>query len=265
MGLVQSDPNSRERKIDGRICPVGCKRGKKFRKNEDICQKECKKSRLNSAVLYSSGKCSYLEQFFRIYKDTAIQSFIWMDSCFILADNYLLTMVYTYFRRAQLAHDQYTRLNFFAALYLAHDMVEDNEDLKMEIFPWIYGTEWKKLVKEFLEARDYFLLRMDFRVAVSKTTCDEVLEMFRSHPITDRVRKPSHSGTIHFEDRVYTKNPTGGVICAFCRKERKESILKKSVVIESWPLDESLGPILLGEKSVMSVSNDVVLTDDLVY
>jgi len=182
---------------------------------------ERKKSNTNTSALSSSGryflesgkslnksqervqstpqKCSYLAAFFQIYdNDDVIQDFLWMDSCFVLADNYLLSMVYTYFRRANLYRREYTRINFFAALYLAHDTVEDNEDLKLQMYPWVLGVEWKN-IKDFIKKKDELLQRMDYRAAVSKRTCDEVMKLFPTHPIWRRRRKPSHGGTVYFE------------------------------------------------------------------
>ena len=70
-------------------------------------------------------------------EDDVIQDFLWVDSCCKLADKvvhlcknhhnvskhyspcftqYLLAMVYVYFRRAALPIEQYNRVNFFTAL-----------------------------------------------------------------------------------------------------------------------------------------------------
>ena len=78
--------------------------------------------------------------------DDVIQDFLWMDSCAIISDKvnvktplqcaswrkemmmllsfdyfffflqYLLAMVYAYFRRAELGRREYNRMNFFIAL-----------------------------------------------------------------------------------------------------------------------------------------------------
>jgi speedy protein len=49
-------------------------------------------------------------------EDAVIQEFFKTDACSQLADKYLLAMVFTYFKRAQYAPQEFTRYNFFVAL-----------------------------------------------------------------------------------------------------------------------------------------------------
>lgn len=64
-------------------------------------------------------------------EDEVVRNFLWVDSCAKMSDRvtsrvsvliiffflqYLLAMVYVYFRRASLPLDQYSRFNFFVAL-----------------------------------------------------------------------------------------------------------------------------------------------------
>ena len=233
MGLVHSGAVKVGKDAENDSCSVWSTVGgrrlrrKRVRDKTDGDKQTNKISRCDSLTTTTTiprltDKCSYLEQFFRTCQDPVIKRFLQMDRCCVLADSYLLAMVYIYHRRADIQPDRYTRLSFFAALYLAHDMVEDNEDLKMEILPWVYGIEWKLYFKDFLKARESFLLRMDFRLAVSKRTCDEVLDILAPHPLGERTRKASHGGIVHFEEvNIYWKNPMGGVSCALCREEKK--------------------------------------------
>ena len=63
---------------------------------------------------------------------------------------------------------------FFCFRYLAHDMEEDDEELKQKIFPWAPGTNWHKIFSSFISRRDNIWKRMNYRSAVSKLTCQEV-------------------------------------------------------------------------------------------
>ncbi|XP_047132620.1 speedy protein A isoform X1 [Hydra vulgaris] len=164
---------------------------------EEISQPELKKEKFSCRITPDKG--SLLAAFFKVFDDDVVQDFLWMDKCYTLSDKYLLAMVYTYFRRAKLNKREYTRMNFFVALYLAHDVEEDNEDLKLEIYPWALGLHWKRRHLHFISQRDALLKRMKFRAIVSKLTCDEVILLCPSHPIWKRERKSHHGGAV----RIY--------------------------------------------------------------
>ena len=58
--------------------------------------------------------------------------------------------------------------------FLAHDMEEDNEDLKIVIFEWALGIDWRDIVHHLIQPRDALFKRMEHRAAVSRATCEEV-------------------------------------------------------------------------------------------
>jgi len=158
---------------------------------------------LSIKSLQQSERGSYLAAFFRLFDDDFIQDFLWLDRCYTLCDKYLIAMVYVYFRRAKLLRKEFTRLHFFLALYIAHEIEEDNENLKMEIYPWALGSEcWRSRIKEFLVKRNLFLERMKFRAVVSSRTCDEVFELFPTHPVWQRERNINHGGANRFYDEL---------------------------------------------------------------
>jgi speedy len=48
----------------------------------------------------------------------------------------------------------FCRFNFFAALYLAHDMFEDSDEAKWEILPWALGRRWKLTIRQFIRTKN---------------------------------------------------------------------------------------------------------------
>jgi speedy protein len=103
--------------------------------------------------------------------DPVIQAFHAHDVCCQSSDKYLLAMVFVYFKRAQLEHSDYTRLNFFTALYLAHEIEEEREDDRWELLPWALGKNWRKQVIPFIRGKNEFWQRMNFQVHLDYTSC----------------------------------------------------------------------------------------------
>lgn len=133
-----------------------------------------------------------------------IHDFLKRDICYRHADKYLLAMVFTYFVRARLRKNQYTEKYFFAALYLAHDMEEDEEELKYEVFPWALGACWRKSYNSLLKVRDDIFWAIHCRAVVSKRGCDEVMDMQPDCWLWQRERPPYHGGA----KRDYLRDPT---------------------------------------------------------
>ncbi|XP_035024769.2 speedy protein A isoform X2 [Hippoglossus stenolepis] len=179
-----------------------------------------RKARINLApaiVVQRQEMASY----FRLFDDDLIQDFLWTDCCRKLTDKYLLAMTFVYFKRARFTIAEYTRKNFFIALYLANTMEEDEEEGKYEIFPWALGKSWRMQFPRFLKQRDKLWVRIEYRAAVSRRCCEEVMAIVPAHFVWQRERSEHHSGAQRqYSDRVNISIPRGPfaspVTCVLC-------------------------------------------------
>ncbi|XP_068088857.1 speedy protein A [Hyperolius riggenbachi] len=174
------------------------------------------------------GSCLIIQRqemtaFFQLLDDDLILDFLWMDCCCKIADKYLLAMTFVYFKRAGFRVHEYTRANFFIALYLANTVEEDNEEDKYEIFPWALGKDWMRLYPGFLKTRDQLWSRIQFRAAVSRRCCDEVMAIAPAHYIWQRERSEQHSGAVrnyNQDDDIMPRGPSATPPdCALCGKK----------------------------------------------
>ncbi|XP_060919228.1 speedy protein A [Labrus mixtus] len=160
--------------------------------------------------------------FFRLFDDDLVQDFLLMDCCYKMTDKYLLAMTFVYFKRALFPIAEYTRKNLFIALYLANTMEEDEEENKYEIFPWALGKNWRKQFPRFIKQRDKLWARIDYRAAVSRRCCEEVMAIVPSHSVWQRNR-PEHHGFAQrqYRDHSQVRFPRGPsaspVYCALCK------------------------------------------------
>ncbi|CAL9686199.1 unnamed protein product [Knipowitschia caucasica] len=175
-----------------------------------------------------------MASYFKLFEDDLIQDFLWMDCCCKMSDKYLLAMAFVYFKRACFSLSEYTRKNFFMALYLANTMEEDEEENKYEIFPWALGKKWRKHFPRFLKQRDKLWARVEYRAAVSRRCCEEVMAIVPRHSLWQRERSEHHSGARRqYGHKDHTPTPRGPasspVSCTFCSHNIK--------------LDQSLGSV----------------------
>ncbi|KAK3093709.1 hypothetical protein FSP39_019113, partial [Pinctada imbricata] len=170
--------------------------------------------------------------------DDVVQEFLDMDSCLRISDKYLLAMVFAYFKRAQLRIREYTRMNFFVALYLANDMEEDEEEDKYEIFPWALGQKWKDKFIKFLRKRDLLWAKIGYRAVVSKRCCEEIMAFDATNPAWKRNRPIHHAGAIRNyardpDDDGYPRGPNASPRrCGLCDKDSQYD--SASPASDSW-------------------------------
>lgn len=135
-----------------------------------------------------------MNEYFNLLHQTEIQDFLVRDSCCLISDKYALAMVFTYFKRAKFNLQEYTKDNFYLALYLASDIEEDIDEYKYEIFPWALGGNWRSKFSGFLRRRDALLRRIGYRAIVSRKCCEEVMSFKSEHTAWKRERAEDHGG-----------------------------------------------------------------------
>lgn len=145
----------------------------------------------------------------KMLSEPVVRQFLEMDTCFMLADNYLLAMAFIYLKRASLPPQHFTSFNLFVALHLAHDMDEDDLSLKGELVRFAMGDESPSTVKLFMAKRDKLWHGLNYRTLVTKEACDEMMSVLvPQHPIWHRVRSPDHGGVsipFHIREIIHNK------------------------------------------------------------
>ncbi|XP_041441372.1 speedy protein 1-A-like isoform X3 [Xenopus laevis] len=158
--------------------------------------------------------------FYQLLEHHQIGKGLAIDSCRKLTDKYLLAMVKVYFQRAKLQEEEYTTLNFFAALFLANEMEEETifHDL---IYPLGLGVEYQVKWQELRSRKLELWVRMGFKAWVSRSSCEEAMEDNPTHWAWRRERHHNHGLAIRFHarqrDYLYFSLPyISPAVCSQC-------------------------------------------------
>ena len=167
-----------------------------------------------------------LDKFFILLKTEPIKQLLQKDRCYNHVDNYLLAMVFVYFKRSGLSLAEYSMENFWLCLYLAHDQEEDEEELKWELFSWALGDNWRNTYPKFLVEKDKLWKKMNCKSVVSRRQCEQIMVISSSSYAWDRVRGEEHGGAVRRAEREFVGAGTGATPqCVRCRgkgEKRKE-------------------------------------------
>ena len=138
-----------------------------------------------------------VKHFLNLLSDPVIKAFHTHDTCCLSSDRYLLGMVFVYFKKAKLGHEEYNRLNFFKALYLAHEMEEEHDENRWEILPWALGRRWQVKIINFIGGKNELWQKLDFRGIVPFRALEQLMMIpaFKKHLAFMRFRSAAHCNT----------------------------------------------------------------------
>ena len=163
-----------------------------------------------------------LDKFFILLKTEPIKQLLQKDRCYNHVDNYLLAMVFVYFKRSGLSLAEYSMENFWLCLYLAHDQEEDEEELKWELFSWALGDGWRNTYPQFLVEKDKLWKKMDCRSVVSRRQCEQIMAISSSSCAWDRVRGEEHGGAVRRAEGEFVVAGAGATPqCVRCKGEKR--------------------------------------------
>ncbi|OCT83254.1 speedy protein 1-B-like isoform X2 [Xenopus laevis] len=183
---------------------------KKTRSTEEASESPVDTARPEPASVTSTD-------FYQLLEHPRISRSLTMDSCRKVTDKYLLAMVKVYFQRAELKKEEYTMLNFFAALLLANEM-EDETPFYDLIYPWCLGAEFQVKWQELRSCKLELWRRMGFKALVSRTSCEEAMEDNPTHWVWKRERHHNHGLVIrqHARPRDFFYFRAPNISPAFC-------------------------------------------------
>ncbi|XP_074548995.1 speedy protein A isoform X2 [Halichoeres trimaculatus] len=201
------------------------KRGLKAKIHQGLLETGYPKVTVTSTIVVMRQE---MTAFFRLFDTQLIQDFLVMDCCYKMTDKYLLAMTFVYFKRARFTITEFNTKNLFIALYLANTMEEDEEENKYEIFPWALGKNWRRQFPRFIKQRDRLWARIDYRAAVSRRCCEEVMAIVPSHFVWQRNRSEHHGfAQRQYGDQMQLRFPRGPsaspVFCALCNRGNRSN------------------------------------------
>ncbi|KAM4696033.1 speedy protein 1-B-like [Rhinophrynus dorsalis] len=133
--------------------------------------------------------------FYHLLEHDFIQEFLRVDTCFKMSDKYLLATTFTYFERAGLELIEYTPMNFFAALFLANEMLEDLL-FRANMYPLVLPEMTLYHIANFGKLKDMLWTRMGYQALISKKKCEQIMGENPHHWAWRRERKEHHGWAI---------------------------------------------------------------------
>jgi hypothetical protein len=145
----------------------------------------------------------------------------------MICDNYLIAMAYIYLKRVDCIQAQYTFFNFLVALFLSHEMEEDDLDIKQEIVRIAMGGGQQISAHSasfFAKRKTKLWTDLHFKTLVTKEECEQVMmTVLPGNYVWRRNRHDSHKGAaipFHIKQTVYLnprfRNDLYSFRCLYC-------------------------------------------------
>ena len=123
-----------------------------------------------------------------------VQRFLEWDNQCAMADNYLIAVALIYMLRAKYSIEQYSYFNLMVALYLAHEVEEENFEYRNDFVWAAFGTNSLNTenVRLFAKRREKLWRDMGYNVIVKREEAESMMNkiMRHSYAAIGRVRSP---------------------------------------------------------------------------
>lgn len=113
------------------------------------------------------------------------------DRHFEIADNYLISVALIYMLRARYSVRQYTFFNMMIALYLAHEVEEEDSELRLDLVRAAFGSQFvsPESYRLFMSKKEKLWLATGYNVIVKKEESDSVMNrIMRDNYVWRRMR-----------------------------------------------------------------------------
>ena len=128
------------------------------------------------------------------------------DRHFEIADNYLISIGLIYLLRARYNIRQYTFFNLMVALYLAHEVEEEDSELRLDLIRAAFGSRVvsPESYRLFMMKKEKLWLTMRYNVIVKKEESDSVMNrIMRDNYIWRRMRS---------SQKIYSPRQSRGIM-----------------------------------------------------
>lgn len=140
------------------------------------------------------------------------QEFLEWDRDCEIADNYLISMALIYLLRARYSIQQFTFFNFMVALFLAHEVEEEDSELRVDLIRAAFGSRHvsHESFRLFMQKKDKLWLGTGYNVIVKREESESIMNRIMRDNYVWRRHRSSHT--------IYSPRPNRRNTCFFTQK-----------------------------------------------